>query len=203
MLYFMDHKILSIIWLIYISTPILDKILPIDTYNLNKKEIIAFEKDKRFLIPLYLYWLLDYFSYFWAMYTFTYGEFKGIFDEFSLVFVTSHIGGVALAIGHELLHRRQTIHKIMGTLTYSKALYSHFFIEHIKGHHKNVATPLDPATGFMGENVFEFIPRSVIGGYKSVWNYEVTRLCKKKNPESPYSLNNRMISYNFRITNCI
>ena len=63
---------MSVIWLIYVSTPILDKLLPIDQYNLSKKQVAAFEKDSRFLIPLYIYWALDFISYFWALYTFTY-----------------------------------------------------------------------------------------------------------------------------------
>ena len=79
---------------------------------------------------------------------------------------------------------------------YSKILYSHFFIEHIKGHHKHVGTPLDPATAKLGEALYPFVWRSFIGSYKSVWDYEKCRLENKKTPISAYSLSNRMISFN-------
>lgn len=161
--YLFNHNILTVLFLIYVVTPLVDILLPLDKRNLENKQVRAYEKDKRFLIPLYTYWVLDFFSYFWAIYTFTYGEFYGILDRLQLIFVTSHIGGVGLAIGHEQLHRRELIHKICGTLVYSKALYSHFFIEHIKGHHKLVATPLDPASAEMGESLYTFVQRSFVG----------------------------------------
>jgi alkane 1-monooxygenase len=42
-------------------------------------------------------------------------------------------------------------------------MYSHFYNEHTKGHHKNVATPEDPATARINESIYEFIFRSVVG----------------------------------------
>jgi alkane 1-monooxygenase len=48
----------------------------------------------------------------------------------------------------------------------------------------------------MNEILYKFVWRSFIGSYKSVWKYETTRLAKKANPVSPYSLQNRMISFN-------
>jgi len=53
-------------------------------------------------------------------------------------------------VGHELIHKKQAIHKFMGTFTYTKMLYSHFVYEHNAGHHKFVATPEDPATAAKG-----------------------------------------------------
>jgi hypothetical protein len=43
-------------------------------------------------------------------------------------------------VGHELIHRRELKHKIMEPLDYSKRLNLHFFIMHIKGHHKLAGT---------------------------------------------------------------
>ena len=95
-----------------------------------------------------------------------------------------------------MLHRKQLVHKIFGTLVFSKILYSHFFIEHIKGHHKHVATPLDPATSNLNEGLFEFFPRTFFGSYKSVWKYETERLSKRDIPEYLKIFYNRLISFN-------
>jgi len=55
------------IWIAYVIIPILDYVLPHDNYNLPENKIRAYEKDKRFLIPLYLSWATDFFAYFYAL----------------------------------------------------------------------------------------------------------------------------------------
>jgi len=54
---------------------LVDIILPIDDYNLTNAQTKDFEKDSKFLIPLYTFWTFDFISYFWAIYTFSFGEF--------------------------------------------------------------------------------------------------------------------------------
>jgi alkane 1-monooxygenase len=97
-------------------------------------------------------------------------------------------------VGHELLHRREKVHKIFGTLAYSKMLYSHFFIQHIRSHHKKVATPLDPSTSRMNESLYWFYLRAIPYGYVEVWDFEKRRL--EQVGKSPFSLENRLISFN-------
>lgn len=48
-----------------------------------------------------------------------------------------------------------------------KVLYMHFAIEHIHGHHKRVGTPEDSASAPKGMSLYEFVPKSIIGGYVS------------------------------------
>ena len=42
---------------------------------------------------------------------------------------------------------------MIGTLTMARNLYMHFAIEHVHGHHKNVATPVDPSSARKGEKL--------------------------------------------------
>lgn len=42
----------------------------------------------------------------------------------------------------------------------------HFTIYHLNGHHKDVATPLDPASAAKGVSLYEFLPKCIIGSYK-------------------------------------
>lgn len=68
------------------------------------------------------------------------------------------------------------IHKICGTISYAKFFYAHYFIQHIRSHHKHVATPLDPATAKIGESVFDYYIRGIPEGFVEVWHFEVKRL---------------------------
>ena len=45
-------------------------------------------------------------------------------------------------------------------------------IEHSKGHHKHVSTPLDPATAKKDETLYAFIPRSILGSLVSTWKID-------------------------------
>ena len=157
--------------------PLLDYSLPIDHYNLPEGRIRLFEKDKRFLIPLYLVWTLDYAIYFSLLYFVSTGKIAQTPTSF-LMYIVSYAqpGAINATVGHELLHRREKVHKIFGTLAYSKMLYSHFFIQHIRSHHKKVATPLDPSTSRMNESLYWFYLRAIPYGYVEVWEFEKRRL---------------------------
>jgi alkane 1-monooxygenase len=62
--------------------------------------------------------------------------------------------------GHELLHKKEWYNKAAGTWAYTKFMYTHFLDEHIKGHHKYIATPEDPATARKNESLWTFLIRS-------------------------------------------
>lgn len=192
--YFFNSYLAIMIVYFYIMVPVIDMILPLDHENMTSKKTKVLEKDPKFLIPLYLYWAMDTFTYFMGLYWFTFKQFNSLFDEVVYLLTVFHIGAVGMVIGHELLHRRELVHKIFGTSFYFKVLYGHFYIEHVKGHHKHVATIEDPATSRFGESLYQFLPRTILGSYMSVWNYEKKRLARKN--EGPWSFNNQLILIN-------
>jgi alkane 1-monooxygenase len=100
-------------------------------------------------------------------------------------------------VGHELFHKKAVIHKFFGTLAYVKMIYGHFFIQHVRSHHKHVATPLDPSTARIGESLFYFYQRAIPEGYKEVWDYEQARL-KQQGSDKWWQtlLFNRCITFN-------
>ena len=57
--------------------------------------------------------------------------------------------------------------------------YLHWAIEHVRGHHRTVATPEDPATARRGESFYAFWPRTVIGGFRSAYQLERDRLARQ------------------------
>lgn len=90
--------------------------------------------------------------------------------------VISGSGGIVVA--HELMHRASAFSRALAEILMTQASYAHFCIEHVYGHHRHVATPLDPATSRRGESVFAFVPRSILGGALSAWRIEGERVAR-------------------------
>lgn len=101
------------------------------------------------------------------------------------------IGTCGINVAHELGHRTNRFEQIIAWMLLLPAHYQHFFVEHNRGHHKHVATPLDPASAVMGMNLYTFWFRSVTGSYQSAWRIEKDRL--KKGNTSSISHRNYMI----------
>lgn len=89
-------------------------------------------------------------------------------------------GALGINVAHELGHRTKKHEQFMAKLLLLSTLYMHFFIEHNRGHHKNVSTPLDPATSRLNQTIFAFLPTSIFGGWMSAWHLEAHRLKKTK-----------------------
>lgn len=100
-------------------------------------------------------------------------------------------GILGINVGHELGHRRKKSEQMMAKALLLTSLYTHFFIEHNRGHHMRVATDDDPATARFGEWLYSFIPRSVIGGWLSAWELEHERLTAKG--AKVYTWDNEMV----------
>ena len=95
-----------------------------------------------------------------------------VFNLAGLVFLTSNLTAVQVAVAHELLHKENKIDRIMGTLHMSKNLYMHFTYEHVFGHHKRVSTPEDAASARKDQNLYGFVIGSYLASYKSVYQME-------------------------------
>ncbi|MFT4623156.1 MAG: alkane 1-monooxygenase [Myxococcota bacterium] len=91
------------------------------------------------------------------------------------------VGG-GINVAHELMHRRGAVDRALAELLMTMTTYTHFCVEHVLGHHKNVATPNDPASSRLGESVYTFIPRSVVGGLVSAWRLEAARTGRRNIP---------------------
>jgi alkane 1-monooxygenase len=49
-------------------------------------------------------------------------------------------------------------------------------VEHNRGHHRDVATPADPASSRMGESIYRFVLREMPGAFVRAWALEKDRL---------------------------
>ena len=77
-------------------------------------------------------------------------------------------GAIGINVAHELGHRETWYEQLMAKTLLLSSLYMHFFIEHNRGHHKNVATDADPASARLNEPLYAFWLRSVREDRKSV-----------------------------------
>ncbi len=102
-------------------------------------------------------------------------------------------GVTGINVAHELGHRETWYEQLMAKMLLLGSLYMHFFIEHNRGHHKNVSTDEDPASSRLGENVYAFFYRSVTQSYWSAWHLEAERLEREAKPN--FSFANEMLWY--------
>ena len=114
--------------------------------------------------------------------------------------ICSGVEGINSA--HELIHRKQWYARWSGIWNLLLVNYGHFYIEHIRNHHRNVGTLKDPATARLGESVYRFFIRTVPQQYASALKIEAERL--KKINKSPYGINNLILQFSlFQLALCI
>ena len=102
-------------------------------------------------------------------------------------------GSIGITTAHELIHRQNIIMRGIGVLLLVVCCYGHFRIEHVYGHHRNVATKEDPATARKGENFYFYFVRCVINSVLSSWNIEKNILLKRN--INALNIRNRMLHY--------
>lgn len=100
-------------------------------------------------------------------------------DRVGLALTVGAINGVGINTAHELGHKHDKTDRVLAMLALAPTGYTHFVVEHNFGHHKRVATPEDPASSRMGESFWKFLPRTVVGGFKSAVKIETERLQRK------------------------
>ncbi|HEY9843759.1 MAG TPA: alkane 1-monooxygenase [Candidatus Obscuribacterales bacterium] len=91
-------------------------------------------------------------------------------------------GATGITLAHELMHRRSRLDKSLSLILLLSVSYMHFYIEHLRGHHRRVATPGDPATALLGESFYRFYPRALKGCWTTAWQLEAGRLQRRSLP---------------------
>jgi alkane 1-monooxygenase len=180
--------------LVFGLIPVLDLI--IGTYAKNPtpeqetawKDAIPFRVITILCVPVQVSLVL------WGAYAVSLGTMSTMETIGFAVSVGFSSGIMGINVSHELQHRvNLKLEPFLARIILWTVLYMHWAIEHIAGHHRNVATPTDPATARMGESFYAFWPRTVLGGMKSSWDIEAARLRRKG--FKVMSVRNRIIRY--------
>ena len=88
--------------------------------------------------------------------------------------LNSGISGIVVA--HEFIHRRGRAWRRAGVWNLLLVNYSHFFIEHVQGHHKHVGSWNDRSTARPGESLYTFLLRSISQQFVCALRIEADRL---------------------------
>ena len=103
------------------------------------------------------------------------------------------IGTLGTVTAHEMVHRRWgSFSHSIGRWLLAYSFDSNFAIEHVYGHHINIATEKDPASAPRGRNVYQHVCISTINGNISAWKIETKRLQRQKS--SCLSIHNRFLT---------
>jgi alkane 1-monooxygenase len=99
--------------------------------------------------------------------------------------------GSAITVGHELGHKKEKLERWLAKIVLAVPAYGHFWVEHNRGHHRDVATPEDPASSRFGENIYGFALREMPGALRRAWTLERDRLARAG--KSAFSLDNEIL----------
>ncbi len=173
--------------------PIVELFTKRSTKNLSEMEEEVASKDKMYDFWLYLLVPIQYFIV--VLFLFQINDINlpliikiGIVSAFAI-----SCGILGINAAHELGHRTTWYEQLMSKMLLLTSLYTHFYIEHNRGHHANVSTPDDPASSRWGENLYTFYFRSIINSYISAWKLEAKKLEIQK--KSFWSFHNEMLLF--------
>jgi alkane 1-monooxygenase len=91
--------------------------------------------------------------------------------------LNSGISGIVVA--HELIHRRRLAWRAAGLWNLLLVNYAHFYIEHIKGHHRLVGTRRDPSSARPRETIYHYLVRSLPQQFACALGIEADRLRRR------------------------
>lgn len=145
----------------FVLIPLADLVVGADTLNPDPQDVPRLERSWYFAalpllcVPLQIGLML------WGAHVFATAPF-GPLGALGWVVSMGCLGGVlGINVAHELIHKASRTEQSGGGLLLASVLYGSFKIEHIYGHHVDVATPRDNSTAYRGEHVYRFIGRAL------------------------------------------
>ncbi len=183
------------VWVVFGCIPILEWIIGPENNQMSAKQLNLRASDKRFDWVLYAivptqWFLILYFGD--ALSHIPFVQWGA--EEWGKIFGMGILcGSYGINVAHELGHRKNRKEQLLAKSLLLTSLYMHFFIEHNRGHHKNVATPEDPSTARMNEPVHFFWVRSMFQTWIKAWQLEFERL--RRIQKSRFHFSNEMLQF--------
>ena len=162
--------------------PLVELLIPPDARNMTEAEEAIAKKDPIYDLFLYLIVPLQYLGLFWFLSGITDGGLLWWERMGRILSMGLLCGSFGINVGHELGHRIKPYEQWMAKALLLTSLYTHFFIEHNKGHHKHVSTPQDPSSAPLGMDLYRFWLRSVSGSWTNAWRIAAAELKKRGLP---------------------
>ncbi len=171
--------------------PAIDLVVGLDRANPPDDVIEALENDRYYRWITYAFLPIQYAGFVAACWFLVNGDLSTL-AKVGLAVSVGCIGGIGINTAHELGHKREANERWLSKIALAQVAYGHFYIEHNRGHHVRVATPEDPASSRLGENFYQFWPRTVLGSLRSAWNLERRRYARRK--QHPFRIGNDVLN---------
>jgi alkane 1-monooxygenase len=153
----------------FLLVPLLELILPATPRNLADEVEEMISRSSWFNVCLYLMVPLQFIALYLFLHSMQQPDIS-ISDRLGRILAMGLLCGIfGINVGHELGHRVSPLNQFLSRSMLLSSLYMHFNIDHNKGHHKNVATPLDPGSALYNESLYHFIIRMQLGTYRVAW----------------------------------
>jgi len=161
--------------LVFGLIPLLDAVFGLDTENPDEN---APRRRWLFDLPLLLWVPVQLGTTAWVIVRLATGEFP-LAEMLAITIALGVVNGAGgINIAHELMHRKNRLHRAAAELLMTSVHYSHFCVEHVLGHHRHVATEQDAASSRFGETLYRFLPRTLGRSLQSAWQIERDRCAR-------------------------
>ena len=173
--------------------PLLELLIPLSKDNMTEAEEKIAKDDRIYDWWLYIIVPLQYAALVFFLFSLQ-EEGLPTWEKWGRIVAMGLLcGAFGINVGHELGHRRFLFERNLAKALLLTSLYMHFYIEHNKGHHKNVSTKEDPSSARKWEPIYLFYFRTVIFGFFSAWKIAADDQKRKGKPVLHFS--NQMIQF--------
>ena len=162
----------------FVIIPLVDYLAGEDGDNPADSDLEEMQDDRFYRWCTYLFLPVQFIALLVACWMWAFGTLT-VVDKVGLAVTVGLVAGTGINAAHELGHRIEEHERWLAKVALAPTFYGHFFVEHNRGHHARVATPADPASARLGESLWSFLPRSVVGGLRSAWQLEHERLDRR------------------------
>ncbi len=176
---------------VYGVIPLIDLVAGTDPNNPPDEVIERLENDRYYRWVTYAFIPMQYLALVWTAWLLSQPQY-GVVDKIGMALTIGMVAGIGINTAHELGHKKDKHERWFARICLAQTAYGHFYIEHNRGHHVRVATPEDPASSRLGENVWTFLPRTVWGSLSSAWRLEKKRFGRRQ--QTPWTIKNDILN---------
>jgi alkane 1-monooxygenase len=176
--------------LVYVGLPVADLIVGADRSNPPESAMAELDADPYYRVIAWLMVPLLWIAFVFSAWFVAHHDLPG-HGMLAVIVATGVVGGFCINIGHELGHKRGAFERWLAKLVLAPTGYGHFHVEHNRGHHRDVATPEDPASSRLGESIYVFLLREMPGALRRAWRLECERMASLG--RSRFSLRNDIV----------
>lgn len=162
----------SLVFFGFVGIPLVDLLFGKDNGNPSADAEQALQDNPYYVRTLYVAVILHWVAFVYMAYT------VSMIDASWLALLGGMLSagvcnGMSVVVGHELGHKiTDARQSLMGRLMLACSAFGHYTLSHNVEHHKLVATPGDPSSARMGENLYQFFLREAVGTLRGTWALE-------------------------------